>query len=382
MSNKSIVGELQAKKNDALSLLQKEESTIGHTLFTKKDKSLTKENREVYISFNTVIESLEDEKNTIISLDAELSEVKSNIVQLKSTIASKEKEVLPMYAQMGELLIKNYSPLIADIFGKTYTDVCVEDRKIAEVRQKDLVEIDDEIKPGFVSRLFNMARTGVSKTQFSMIEQKRENILSKGTKKALESDTLQALILENKLGDDTKKFYDDYSSFHAELKEIGKNLEERLQDEKTIRSSLENLGALQSTQKRLSAIDKEITTKHSEQDIFCAQIGHDYTSRYVSPDGESLVAFSKGFEEMLHSVQIYRTTILSLSRQIEIENISIRIESLVSESDRLQNKKELNCQKIENLEAENKDFNSQIKEKENEKLELENKRAQLVKEEK
>ncbi len=379
MSKKSIIEELEKNKNEACDSLHAVEVEVGHYIFKKKDKAISKENVDEYISFNTVIESLHEEKNTIITLDTEVSEARSSILLLKETKAIKEKELFVMQAEMGELLFKNYSPIIADIFGKTYTDVSVEDRKILEANEKGFSK--GEESSGFMSRVLNMARSGVAKTQLSLIEQRRSSLLHKGAKKALESNELKDIILANQLGEDTKKFYEEYVSVQSEINEITENLDNQLQHEKSLRASIEKVSGGLSVQKQLALHDKQIERKYSEQDDFCASIGHDYATRYVSPDGETLAVFPKGFEGFLTNIQDHRYTILSLSRQIEIENTKIAIAELVSENNLLQSKKEDNSQKIESLQVENAGFDATIKEKNKEKIELEKKLDELVTEE-
>ncbi len=381
MNKRSNIAKIEKSKEEALFFLQKTEASLGQFVLEKKDKTISKDIFDSYASFATEIDSFYALQESIQSLDLEYTAIKKKIFEEKALKDELEKDEHSLYVQMGQSLFEHYTPLIADVFGKVYTSVCVEDRKIAEAKEKESLYLDEKEEKGVISRIVSSAKVGVTKAHIEALVQKRNQLLLNGAKSVIDSGVLAQLVETKKIDSNMELLFETFTATHKELKELEANAERLSLNANAIKSSLEKAGVTTTVQRRLSAIDKVIHQKHSEKDVFCAKVGHEYAFKYVSPDGEILVDFPKGLEEFLLEIQKTRYIIVSLSRQIEIENISVSIEKNETEHKILCEKKEANIQKINKINDENKDIDVKLQENSLHKNDLEKKLSVLKKEE-
>ncbi len=379
MKKNTNLEDLLSKKNEISRLLYSEHVALGHEVLKQKEKNISKENIDIYASFNTEVKSFYELQDSINALDKEHTAIKEKIADAKDSKSSQEKSISSMYVHIGELLFENYVPSMSDVFGKAYTQLCVEDRKIEEAKLKEESRESSE-STGFFSRLLKGAVVGASKTQVSILEKKREHTLVHETKLALESKKLESLLEKNILGDDVSAVLNEYHQQIEAMHKIEMEIETLVLNENAVKTALEKAGAALSVQRRISAIDKQIAQKKDEQDEFCSQVGHDFAIRYVSPDGDTLVDFAKETSPRLVDIQKIRKELINITREIEIEKTRQEIETVLIDKDSLQVKKEANMQSIEKLQSDNESLDLSIKEKNEEQQELEKKLAQLEKE--
>ncbi len=370
----------ELQKNTFLSLL-KLESELGHYVFKKKEKSVSKEILDSYWAFNKEADSFRELQDTIRSLDTEHAEIKVQISELKILQKNLQKEIKSMYLLIGKALFEKYTPVIADVFGKEYTQICVEDRKIAEAKEKEEGYRSDTEKNTVFSKIVNQAKIGATKAQVAAFEQKKEHLFEQGAKSAIDSGKLVQLVKKDFQDIEVKKLLDTFSQKHKDVIALERSLENLSLNDGAIKSSLEKAGVSSSPKKRLQALDRLIEQKRLEQDDFCAKNGHEYASRYVSPDGEVLVEFPKGLDKMLLDIQVHKRQILSLSRLIEIENAKKEIEKVQKEKEYLLKDKDSNIQKIQKLQTNNVNIDTLLVEKNELQNELNKKITILEKEE-
>ncbi len=381
MRKKQHINELQQNKNECMSSLESIEISVGHHICVKKDKSLEKKVLKTYDNFNQEIEAFHKMQETILSLDSERNELKESIEAKKAIRVDLQKDIQLMYEQIGQALYENYNPSIADVFGKEYTELSVIEHKKEDALLQEESLSETSSSAGFFSRIISHVKTGAIKTHVSTIENKRKSLLVQGAKSTIETGRLSELLGSKKLSDDIEVLYNAFENNQKALHDTELAIDSLSINEKAIKTSLEKMGVSFTVQRRISIIDKQIEEKHSEQDSFCATVGHDYVARYVSPDGDAIADFPKDLEGFLQSIQEHRYTIASLSRKIEIEHKRNEIEAILVDNDALQVKIEDNTKKIEALRLENENMEAIIKEKNKEKSELEKKLTELMKEE-
>ncbi len=372
--------ELQINKNEALDSLNKLESELGHSLLHKNEKSISKELKGAYVDFESEITSLQELKEKITTLDTERSTIKDDIVALQEKQALIKKDFTSLYLDFGKALFENYTPVFSDAFGSVYTKVCVELNKIEETRAKENTYREEAENVGFFGRVIGQAKASVSKNQVAMHEQKRDILLSQGAKKVLESENAEKLIMVEDVNEDVKSIFEEYNDSYTKYNENVATLEKLALNEHAVQTELEKAGASISVQRRLSAIDNLIQQKHSEQDAFCANVGYDFSSKYISADGEILITFPKASEQLLSSIQSKKHEVISLTRSIEMENIKSLMEKNKKETEALNKTKKSNSEKIEKLQDENAELDGKLKEKGKDLNDLEERLAVLEKE--
>ncbi len=373
--------ELQKNKQEAVSELLNLESHLGHYIFTKKDKTIDKNLLSEYTHFNAEVDVFRDLQSNIRALDSEQKELKAKITEMKALQINLKKEVKSMYLEIGKALFDKYTPAISDIFGKTYTQICIEQRKISEAKEKEALYRKDDENNGIFSRLVNQAKRGAVKAQVAAFEQKRVQLYEQGAKIFVESGKIPELVKSDFFDKTVRKLLEDFNKKHQDLSAVERNLENLTLNDGAVKSSLEKAGVSSTVKKRLIAIDVLIEQKLLEQDDFCSKHGHDYVSRYVSPDAEILVDLPKGLDKKLLEIQDCKRKVLSITRQIDIENMLQSIEKAQKQQELMEKEKESNMLKISKLESENVSILERIKEKVKEENNLKKRIEELIKEE-
>ncbi len=380
MKNK-IIAELEKSKADVLKNIYSTEESLGHTLLSKEDKSLPQEKIDTYNSFIADIEKIRHTQQTILELDANLKEKKADTEKQKELLSLSEKQLPLLHKQLGVALFLNYSPIYADAFGQAYTNACIEDLKITEAQSKEDTIREGSEKKNFFVKMLNHAKVGVTKTQISSLQQKKDSIILQGGKKAATEGLLESLLQKEQLDADVKSAFLDVCAVNNTITEI-KNIIEKLTTESAeIKKSLDEEGVSFTVAKRISTLDSQIEEKQADKNSFAAETGQIFACNYVATNGEAIADFPKIGKEELTSLKIQKESIVTINRSIEIEKIKVEIAEIQDDILALNKAKDSNNEKIERLQIENITLTSKVEEKSEQEKELTSVLANLQAEE-
>lgn len=361
MSEKITVLTLKKSKKEAQSTLHCLEIEIGHYLLKKPEKSIQKDVLKTYKSFDQDIDAFRATQENINALAEERKNLQMQMTELKSLMSSVKGQLPDVYKLLGESLFSNYTAAYSDFFGSIYTQTAVQDQKIAAEHKKEDAIRDDMDKASFIPRILKHVQAGAAKTQATFDEQKRDSSLIKGAKAAIESGKLVKLSQEKQLDENSENVLNEYLDLQKTLTTHQASFEALALNESGVVTSLAKNGTSGSPQKRIQSIEKEIGQKKVEQDEFSATQGHEYTCRYVSPDGETIVAFPADIVEVLSNIQTQKLLMMSFSRQIEILGIEKATEDGEKRIQSYSRTISVNNDKVTSLQHQNDELASKIK---------------------
>lgn len=382
MSEKTTMSTLKKSKKEVQTILHSLEIEIGHYLLKKPEKSLQKDVLTTYTSFNIDIDGLHATQENILNLVEERKTLQTEIVEQKKLVSTLCAQLPDIHKSLGQSLFLGYTAAYSDCFGSTYTQIAVQDQKIAAERKKESDIRNDLDNASFFPRIIKQVKAGVVKNQVNIYEEKRNELLLQGGKNASESKKLEKLLEESQLDNDSKNILTEYLKLQEIIDINQTTLETLTSTEKAVAADLSKNGANPFAQKRIQNIQKEVEQKKVEQNEFSATQGHEYACRYVSPDGEGIVEFPSDTAKNLSSIQKKRIAIVSLSRRIEILRLSQVIEDSENKSKSYARSVISNKEKITSLEHQNEELASKIKTTKSEQKMLVTKKGVLEDEEK
>ncbi len=358
-----VIADLEKTKTEVQENLYITEQSLGHTILSKADKGLAKEDIDTYKSYNTDVETFLKLQQDILQLDAELKEQKTETDNQKELLSIAKKQLPLLYKQLGAALFVNYSPIYADCFGQAYTNACIEDLKIAEAQTKEEGYRENSGKKNFFVKMVSHAKVGVAKTQIATLQQKKDSIILQGAKVAGNSGLLEVLLQKEQLDEGVKSAFLEFTAVNNQIKDITTSIEKLTLTANELKKSLDTAGVTFTVARRIANLDSQIEQKKDEQNTFSARIGHEFGNKYVTPTGEKITDFPRYVKEDLSSIQDQKETIIVLGRSIEIEKTKLDIEKVQEEIVSLNKSKDSNNERIERLQAENEEILNRVEEK-------------------
>lgn len=382
MSEKTTISTLKKGKKEAQSTLHSLEIEIGHYLLKNPEKSMNKGVIKTYESFNTDMDEFRAVQETINTLAEERKDLQMQMVEVRKQITTVKGEFPDVYKTLGKTLFSGYTAAYSECFGSTYTQIAVQEQKIAAEHKKEDTLHDEMDKASFIPRILKQVQAGAVKTQLSVYEQKLTTLLTKGAKAAIEGEKLEKLLEENQLDEDSANALNEYLELQKTVRAHEVEIDTLTLNEGGIKTSLEKIGVTATPVKRIQSIEKEINQKKLDQDEFSATQGHEYSCRYVSPDGEIIAEFPADIASNLSSIQKEKLAMMSFSRQIEILGIE---KTVVDGEKRIQSYSRTistNTDKVASLQQQNEELESKIKTAKSEQKALHAKKDALEAEEK
>ena len=371
MKNK-VIAELERTKAELLSNIYNSEELLGHAVLSKSEEGVIQDEIDSYEEFNTDVENLLNSKEKILQLDSELKAKKEEIETQKELLSTTQKQLPLLYKQLGTALFENYTPVYADAFGQAYTNACIEELKITEAQTKEDNLREEAEKKNFFTKILSHAKVGVTKTQISTLQQKKDTIITQGAKVAGSSGLLETLLQKEQLDAEVKAAFLEFSAVNNEVTDLSTELEKLTTENAGIKKALDAEGVTFTVSKKVSSIDSQIEQKKVEQNEFSAKVGQEYATKYVSADGDKLVDFPKAVEDVLTILKTQKESVVVLNRSIEIEKTKIQIEKVQNEIASCNKTKDSNNEKIERLQTENTDLAKKIEEKQAQEKDLTN----------
>lgn len=261
---------------------------------------------------------------------------------------------------------------------------------LAELRKKDIdakaaleslrVQMEGQ---SFMNRLLTQVQYTARNTTVSQMEKKLNQLYIKCGHDIFESGVLAGLYESGSLNAAV-------SAAYAPCAELKRRVDENklLQDDCSSRmdennQQLKNIGVNSSgsIDKRIQSIQQEIEQKSVAQKELCRQAGHDFSMKYIDPDGECLIphkdVVDKEIVQQLDKIAVYRCAAVTCRRKIQIISVTERIENNTRKRESLQRLITDNTEKINKLSDQNAELEQKIQEAEKERDVLLVKRNEL-----
>lgn len=384
MSTHKTTLELEKRLEQIQSNIRELETEVGKYLLNSSSDELS---RQLIDEFN--------------QLESEKVDFQNDINQIKSLVESKEslrtdvdaiKKQSTVLLAEGQALYEKLGIALADSPEAAYGQEFEPYRQgIAELRKKnedaqaalEALRVQMETQ-SFMNRLLTQVQYSARNTTANQLSKKLSAMHQKCGKEFFATGILDKLYADSALNSEVSAAYAPCADLKRRIAENDEQLEERNEELANIEKKLAERDASGNGQRRINHIQQEIQQKTQRQQILCQSGGHDFSLKYIDPDGEQLVqykeAVAKEIASCLDKIAGLRGDSVVCRRKIQILALTEKIDASAKKISSLHHNISENQAKIEKLKMRNKELESEIAECESECEELVSMRNNLEQE--
>lgn len=356
------------------------EISLGGILFNSSAADVGEQFLDEFSSLESQKEKLGQEITDIQNLQKERSQLNKELEAIKAQGNELSSGWTTLYEKLGEALSNSIDVSFSKEFEPFRQPVFELRQRITE-SQTALDSLRTQMEgQSFMNRLLSHVQYSAKNTSVSQLKKKLSHQYAKCGREVFATGVLEKLYEESLLNAETSAAYAMCSSLKREidsnfLQMSGYN-SKLAENEK----QLEEKGVSGSVEKRVRTIEHEIKQKNDRQQILCQTIGHDFSLKYVAPDGEDLSSYAglqNDISVLLERISNSRKQIVVCRRKLQIISLSDQISSTDKRLENLNRNIHENEEKISRLSAQNKELASQVDLVGREKEQLVAKRAEL-----
>lgn len=379
MSNNKTTHELEKRLDHHQSLITDVEADIGKQLFLMNSEAVSQHQVE-YTAF--------EEKRT--NLCADIEAIRTLVEQRQLF-----RNDLDVLHQQMDALTTNWNSLyeglgvaLADSPNAIYDKEFDSFREpIAELRHKDkearvaLDNLKDQMaNQSFMNRLLTQVQYTARNKAVVQLEKKLATLYTKCGKTIFNLGILVTPFEEGQLSDSVSEAYSSCNELKSKadkLQELVDACTQRLEENK--QSLIEKGVVSDNPDKRIKSINKDIDLEIQKQRDLCQACGHDFSAKYIDPDGEILENYPSKDDiyPKLEQVARIRQDKVIYSRKIQIINLSNQIDSVSKKITSFRATIMDNEEKISSLQERNRELEDKISISQSEKDQLQATLSQL-----
>ena len=360
------------------------EVELGKSLITKKMDSS-------FIPLYEEFEHIESQKKSYLQDIDKIRELAANGKQINNEldIIKKQSNALlsewpNLYEKLGIALANNQNLAYTQEYEPYRIPIEEMKSKYAEAKDAlDSLRVQME-NQSFMNRLLSQVQYTAKNTSFSQLQKKLSTLFIKCGKGVFETGVLSKLYETSSLSAEVAEEYALCFDLKQRCDANNANFEEKTKLLSENEKLLSDKGVVGSIDKKIYAIEQDIKLKEQEQQKLCQIVGHDFSVKYIDPDGEYIVpsedilnSLEKNICSVLERIAILRYNVVICKRKIQIIHLSEKIVNSEHKIMSLQKTIQDNESKISQLTSLNKELNIKIETLNAEKEQLLAKRSEL-----
>lgn len=349
------------------------EIEIGTGLFVSNDDAV-KQHQDEYSSFQQKKDSLCSDIEEIRALAEKRQQFKNDADALHQQMDSLATNWPPLYETLGAAIADSPNALYDKEFDPFR-------EPIAELRHKDnearvaLDNLKDQMaNQSFMNRLLTQVQYTARNKAVSQLEKKIAQLYVRCGKAIFESGVLAHPFEEGRLPDTVAEACVACNELQMRSNQLQEQLDNCTQHLEENRQSLLDKGVTSDNpDKRIKAINQEVDQELQKQRELCQACGHDFSARYIDPDGDMLEEYLGGGEEIaakLDQIARLKQDKVICARKIQIINLSNQIDGISKKITSFRLTIADNEEKIASLQSRNRDLEDKIAISQSEKEQL------------
>lgn len=349
------------------------EIEIGTGLFVSNDDAV-KQHQDEYSSFQQKKDSLCSGIEEIRALAEKRQQFKNDADALHQQMDSLATNWPSLYETLGAAIADSPNA----IYDKEFDPFR---EPIAELRHKDnearvaLDNLKDQMaNQSFMNRLLTQVQYTARNKAVSQLEKKIGQLYVKCGRAIFESGVLVSPFEEGRLPDTVAEACVACNELQMRSNQLQEQLDNCTQHLEENRQSLLDRGVTSDNpDKRIKAINQEVDQELQKQRDLCQACGHDFSARYIDPDGDMLEEYLGGREEIaakLDQIARLKQDKVICARKIQIINLSNQIDGISKKITSFRVTIADNEEKIASLQSRNRDLEDKIAISQSEKEQL------------
>lgn len=331
MSIHKTTHELEKRLDQLQQQISAVEVEIGTDLFLSNDEAVS-QHQEEFLSYQQRREELCSDIEEIRFLAERRQQFRNDADSLRQQMDSLSSNWTPLFEMLGSAIADSPNA----IYDKEF-DAFRE--SIAEMRHKDkearvaLDNLKDQMaNQSFMNRLLTQVQYTARNKAVSQLEKKLAQLYGKCGKAIFESGVLVAPFEEGRLPEIVSEACSPCNELQVRANQLQEQMDNCQHHLEENRQALVDKGVVSDNpDKRIKAINQDIDQEIQKQNDLCQACGHDFSAKYIDPEGEFLGEYAGGREEIsarLQQIAGLKRDKVICGRKIQIIHLSGQIDGI------------------------------------------------------
>ena len=359
MSIQKTTHELEKRLEQLQLQISDTEVEIGTNLFLSKDEVVGQHQNE-FLSYQQHRDELCADIEEIRARSEKRQQFRSDADSLRQQMDALTNSWTPLYENLGAAIADSPNVLY-DMEYDPFRE------PIAELRNKNKearVALDKMANQSFMNRLLTQVQYTARNKAVSQLDKKLAQLYVRCGKAIFESGTLTSPFEEGLLPDIVSEACVSCNEMQVRTNQLQEQIDNCLHHLEENKQSLAEKGVIsENPDKRIKVINQEVDQEIQKQSNLCQACGHDFSARYIDPEGDLLEEYlgdDANIIEKLQQIARLKKEKVICSRKIQIITLSNQIDGISKKITSFRTTIADNQEKIASLQSRNRELDDKI----------------------
>ena len=363
MSIQKTTHELEKRLEQLQLQISDTEVEIGTHLFLSNDEVVSQHQNE-FQSYQQHRDELCADIEEIRALSEKRQQFRSDADSLRQQMDALTSSWTPLYESLGAAIADSPNVLY-DMEYDPFREPIAELRNKNKEARAAVDNLKDQMaNQSFMNRLLTQVQYTARNKAVSQLDKKLAQLYVKCGKAIFDSGTLTSPFEEGILPDSVSEACVSCNEMQARTNQLQEQIDNCLHLLEENKQTLADKGVTsENPDKRIKAINQEVDQEIQKQSNLCQACGHDFSARYIDPEGDLLEEYlgdNTDIAEKLQQVARLKREKVICSRKIQIINLSNQIDGISKKITSFRTTIADNQEKIASLQSRNRELDDKI----------------------
>ena len=363
MSIQKTTHELEKRLEQLQLQISDTEVEIGTNLFLSNDEVVSQHQNE-FQSYQQHRDELCADIEEIRALSEKRQQFRSDADSLRQQMDALTSSWTPLYENLGAAIADSPNVLY-DMEYDPFREPIAELRNKNKEARVAVDNLKDQMaNQSFMNRLLTQVQYTARNKAVSQLDKKLAQLYVKCGKAIFDSGTLRSPFEEGILPDSVSEACVSCNEMQARTNQLQEQIDNCLHLLEENKQTLADKGVTsENPDKRIKVINQEVDQEIQKQSNLCQACGHDFSARYIDPEGDLLEEYlgdNTDIAEKLQQVARLKREKVICGRKIQIINLSNQIDGISKKITSFRTTIADNQEKIASLQSRNRELDDKI----------------------
>lgn len=363
MSIQKTTHELEKRLEQLQLQISDTEVEIGTNLFLSKDEVVGQHQNE-FLAYQQHRDELCADIEEIRALSEKRQQFRSDADSLRQQMDALTNSWTPLYENLGAAIADSPNVLY-DMEYDPFREPIAELRNKNKEARVALDNLKDQMaNQSFMNRLLTQVQYTARNKAVSQLDKKLAQLYVRCGKAIFESGTLTSPFEEGLLPDIVSEACVSCNEMQVRTNQLQEQIDNCLHHLEENKQSLAEKGVTsENPDKRIKVINQEVDQEIQKQSNLCQACGHDFSARYIDPEGDLLEEYlgdNANITEKLQQIARLKKEKVICSRKIQIITLSNQIDGISKKITSFRTTIADNQEKIASLQSRNRELDDKI----------------------
>ena len=363
MSIQKTTHELEKRLEQLQLQISDTEVEIGTNLFLSKDEVVGQHQNE-FLAYQQHRDELCADIEEIRALSEKRQQFRSDADSLRQQMDALTNSWTPLYENLGAAIADSPNVLY-DMEYDPFREPIAELRNKNKEARVAVDNLKDQMaNQSFMNRLLTQVQYTARNKAVSQLDKKLAQLYVRCGKAIFESGTLTSPFEEGLLPDIVSEACVSCNEMQVRTNQLQEQIDNCLHHLEENKQSLAEKGVIsENPDKRIKVINQEVDQEIQKQSNLCQACGHDFSARYIDPEGDLLEEYlgdNANITEKLQQIARLKKEKVICSRKIQIITLANQIDGISKKITSFRTTIADNQEKIASLQSRNRELDDKI----------------------